>query len=114
MMVLFVAVAGLVLAAVLALWPISSGTKPERQREKHRRWLPQEPSGRFRGVAPVTAHHAEPGAEPTTLEGILTGQRLRGEISQLQYLRALENLAARDEERHPMILRWDDRPGAWS
>jgi hypothetical protein len=111
MMILFVAVVGLILAAVLALWPLPAG-KPSREEPRwgHRR----EPSGRFRGVAPVTAHHAEPDAEPTTLEGILTGQRIRGEITQQQYLHALENLAARDEERHPMILRWDDRPGAWS
>ncbi|WP_433824933.1 hypothetical protein ACQP2E_22635 [Actinoplanes sp. CA-015351] len=102
MMVLFVAVVGLLLAAVLALWPLSS--------EK-----PRSPQ-RFRGSAPVKppGSHAEPSAGPATLEGILAGQLLSGEISQRQYLRALENLAARDEQRHPLILRWDDRPGAWS
>ncbi|MEU4694694.1 hypothetical protein [Actinoplanes sp. NPDC023714] len=148
MMVLFVAVVGLILAAVLALWPLSKGPAPEKPRwdgadkprwdgsdeprwngsEKPRwtgpetpRWSPQEPDGerprRFRGSArvnPGSQGHAEPGAAPTTLEGILTGQLLSGEISQRQYLRALESLAARDEERHPLTLRWDDRPGAWS
>ncbi|MEU8242721.1 hypothetical protein AB0C07_31080 [Actinoplanes missouriensis] len=97
MMVLVVAVVGLILAAVLALWPLST----ER-----------EPAEKARGRAPVTPVRGH--SEPTTLEGILAGQLVRGEITQRQYLRALENLAARDEERHPLILRWDDRPGAWS
>ena len=140
MMVLFVAVVGLILAAVLALWPLSQGPaseKPGRTSSprpgwtgfgKTRwngpetpRWSPGAPDDerprRFRGsarVSPGSQGHAEPTAAPTTLEGILTGQLLSGEISQRQYLRALESLAARDEERHPLTLRWDDRPGAWS
>lgn len=97
MMVLFVAVIGLLLAAALALWPLATGKEPAASAEK------------ATGRAPVRGH-----AEPSTLEGILAAQRLRGEISQRQYLRAVENLAARDEERHPLIVRWDDRPGAWS
>ncbi|MEU4561231.1 hypothetical protein AB0F72_22840 [Actinoplanes sp. NPDC023936] len=100
MMILVVAVVGLILAAVLALWPLSKETASEEPAEKTWGRAP---------VKPVRGH-----AEPTTLEGILAGQVVRGEISQRQYLRALENLAARDEERHPLILRWDDRPGAWS
>ncbi|BBH70541.1 hypothetical protein ACTI_72260 [Actinoplanes sp. OR16] len=138
MMVLFVAVVGLILAAVLALWPLSKGTptdgtpaggtpfddtptggtRAENWRAENWRAEDDEPRPRrFRGsarVRPGGQGHAEPTATPTTLEGILAGQLLSGEISQRQYLRALESLAARDEERHPMIMRWDDRPGAWS
>ncbi|WP_229074604.1 hypothetical protein [Actinoplanes sp. DH11] len=107
MTVLFVAVLGLMLAAVLAVWPRSSradGTRPG--------WV--QPETAARQPDPITGRHRAGHAEPATLEGILTAQLISGEITQRQYLRALENLAARDEERHPLSLRWDDRPGAWS
>jgi hypothetical protein len=49
---------------------------------------------------------------PTTLEGALTAQLLRGEINQRQYGRALGRLAARDDERNPMAVPGTDRPDA--
>ncbi|GIE29731.1 hypothetical protein Ait01nite_027760 [Actinoplanes italicus] len=49
---------------------------------------------------------------PTTLEGALVAQLLRGEISRGQYHQAVGGLAARDDERNPMPLPGNDRPDA--
>jgi hypothetical protein len=88
MVVLLVATFGLLAAAALAFWP-SREDRPA-------------------GVAPDrAAGHAEPSA-PSSLEGVLTGQLIAGEITRGQYLRALEQIAARDEERHPMAVPRDD------
>ena len=40
---------------------------------------------------------------PESLEGVLVAQLGDGDISRSQYLRAMEQLAARDEERHPLV-----------
>jgi hypothetical protein len=48
------------------------------------------------------AASAEAMREPTTLEGVLTAQLLRGEINRLKYQYGLERLAARDDEDHPL------------
>jgi hypothetical protein len=135
MTILFVAALGLVLAAVLALWPRKPSGPAAFDREDPgdqeslgevsrppggRRWGgPRLPGEQWEPVAPWRSRRPAEQPErgrgaPATLEGILTAQRICGEISQIQYLRALEGLAARDEERHPLVLRWDDRPGACS
>lgn len=49
---------------------------------------------------------------PTTLEGTLVAQLLRGEITRRQYRLALGRLAARDDERNPMSVPGNDRPDA--
>lgn len=41
---------------------------------------------------------------PTTLEGALTAQLVRGDISRERYRQALEMLAARDDQTHPLSL----------
>jgi hypothetical protein len=89
MLVLLVATFGLLAAAVLAFWP-------SRQE-------------RAAAIGPRTgrAGHGEPSA-PMSLEGVLTGQLITGEITRGQYLRALEQIAARDEQRHPMAVPRDD------
>ncbi|MBO3738921.1 hypothetical protein [Actinoplanes flavus] len=89
MMILLVATLGLIAAAILALWP-APGDRAHR--------------------APAAAI-AEPAetARPTCLEGVLAAQLVGGDISRPQYLRAIERLAARDEERHPLAVPWDDR-----
>ncbi|MEU4421578.1 hypothetical protein AB0F81_13200 [Actinoplanes sp. NPDC024001] len=51
-------------------------------------------------------------AAPTTLEGVLAAQLVGGEISQDQYRNALARLAERDDERNPMSVPGNDRPGA--
>jgi hypothetical protein len=47
---------------------------------------------------------AAPVARPESLEGTLTAQLASGEITRRQYVRAMEQLAARDEERHPLSV----------
>ena len=42
--------------------------------------------------------------KPESLEGVLVAQLLAAEISQLQYQHAIEGLAARDEDRHPLAV----------
>ncbi|MFC4071369.1 hypothetical protein [Actinoplanes subglobosus] len=104
MVVLLVATLGLIAAAALAFWPSRderSGTdRPGTDRPGTGRAL----TGR---AEPVTS--GEP-AVPSTLEGVLARQLIAGEITRSQYLRAQEQVAARDEERHPMIVRWDAHP----
>jgi hypothetical protein len=60
---------------------------------------------------PVRGRHAEDGpdasdwpAGPGSLEGVLFAQLADGEITRSQYTRAMEQLAARDEERHPLSV----------
>jgi hypothetical protein len=43
-------------------------------------------------------------ARPESLEGVLVTQLMTGEITRGQYLRAIEGLAARDDERHPLAV----------
>ncbi|BEL02583.1 hypothetical protein Q0Z83_007740 [Actinoplanes sichuanensis] len=90
MVVLLVATLGLIAAAALAFWP----SRDERA----------EPD---RAATATETGHAEPTA-PSSLEGVLTSQLIAGEITRSQYLRAQEQIAARDEERHPMNVPWDD------
>jgi Na+-transporting methylmalonyl-CoA/oxaloacetate decarboxylase gamma subunit len=46
-------------------------------------------------------------ARPETLEGVMVAQLSAGEISRRQYLRAMERIAARDDERHPLTVPRD-------
>ncbi|MEV0898801.1 hypothetical protein [Actinoplanes sp. NPDC049802] len=41
---------------------------------------------------------------PESLEGVLCSQLLDGEITRRQYLRSMAGIAARDEERHPLVV----------
>jgi hypothetical protein len=43
-------------------------------------------------------------ARPESLEGVLVAQLVAGEITQHQYRHAVEGLAVRDEERHPLAV----------
>jgi hypothetical protein len=43
-------------------------------------------------------------AKPETLEGVLVRQLLADEINKAQYRRALQRLAERDADRHPMTV----------
>ena len=45
-----------------------------------------------------------PAPRPTTLEGALTAQLIRGEIGRRQYQVALERLALRDAVEHPLSV----------
>ena len=48
--------------------------------------------------------------EPESLEGVLVAQRLAGDISATQYRHAIEGLAARDADRHPLSVPPDLGP----
>ena len=50
-------------------------------------------------------------AHPTSLEGTLIAQLISGEINQVQYRRAVERLALRDDEAHPLVAPGDNPPG---
>jgi hypothetical protein len=91
MVVLLVATLGLIAAAALAFWP----SRDERAEAE---------------LSEATATGSADPAVPRSLEGVLTAQLIAGEISRSQYLRAQEQIAARDEERHPMIVPWDAHP----
>ena len=41
---------------------------------------------------------------PESLEGVLVAQLAATEITRAQYTRAMEKLAARDDERHPLSV----------
>jgi len=43
-------------------------------------------------------------ARPETLEGVLVRQLMDHEISRLQYRRAVQRLAERDADRHPLTV----------
>jgi hypothetical protein len=68
---------------VLVLWPRSGGS-------------PGAAGGSTRPAA------AEPA--PQTLEGVLVAQLASGQINRQQYQHAMEGLAARDDERHPLSV----------
>lgn len=59
------------------------------------------------GSHPATgrpAAAAVPVSRPESLEGVLVAQLVGGEITRAQYLRAIERIAARDDERHPLTI----------
>ena len=65
-------------------------------------------SGRMRGDAGGAGNRSEYLAGdcfgPESLEGILVNQLVDGLITGRQYARAMEHLAARDDERHPLAV----------
>ncbi|HWS32694.1 MAG TPA: hypothetical protein VN408_08115 [Actinoplanes sp.] len=83
MVVLLVAALGLIVSVALAFWPIRDTRTPG---------------------APVTEQPCVERWVPDSLEGVLATQRIAGTITRPQYLRALEQIAARDEQRAPFAL----------
>ncbi|MEV4703011.1 hypothetical protein [Actinoplanes sp. NPDC049316] len=63
-------------------------------------------------AASADAGREAPAHEPVTLEGALVVQLVAGEISRPQYVHAMEKLAARDDERHPLAVPPDNGPAA--
>ncbi|MCU7729442.1 hypothetical protein ODJ79_37485 [Actinoplanes sp. KI2] len=66
-------------------------------------WWAVLPLIRLRDPDPATAGESE-AAPPASLEGVLVAQMMAGEITVGQYRRAVERLAARDDERHPLTV----------
>ena len=60
---------------------------------------PQQSSGEAASPTP-----RRPVPQPESLEGVLVRQLAEGLITWDQYLGAVELLAARDEERHPLAI----------
>jgi hypothetical protein len=84
----------LVTACVAAVWPRSGGS-PGASGRPGRSKIDSE------SRAPTTA------SQPISLEGVLVRQLATGEVTRRQYLRTMENLAARDDECHPMSVPTD-------
>jgi hypothetical protein len=66
--------------------------------------------GPFTGGAASPGTPAGPATRPDSLEGVLLAQLATGEINRRQYLRAMELLAARDNERHPLTVPPENGP----
>ena len=58
----------------------------------------------------TTGQSVPAGTRPESLEGVLVAQLGSGEITRGQYLQAMERLAARDAERHPLVVPPDGGP----
>lgn len=67
-----------------------------------------------RGVRADARAEAEPLAlpeslfGPESLEGVLCAQLMDGDITRRQYLRSMAGIAARDDERHPLVVPWHE------
>ena len=61
---------------------------------------------------PAPAPAPAPGADPRTLEGKLTLELVRGQITGRQYQQAMATMAARDTERNPLDMPPDIAPPA--
>ncbi|MEU8233202.1 hypothetical protein AB0C12_26785 [Actinoplanes sp. NPDC048967] len=85
-LVAFMTVAMVVFLVVTAWSAIREGTAED-----------EAASGRGAGQAREVA-------KPETLEGVLVRQLLDAELSGPQYRRAMQRLAERDAERHPMTV----------
>ncbi len=66
------------------------------------------PSKTARRAARAEATEVARKPSPDSLEGVLVGHLLRQEITPEQYRRAVEGLAARDDQRHPMSVPGDE------
>jgi hypothetical protein len=72
------------LICVVAAWPILRDPLPEA------------------GDAPTVGNGRRSTAE--SLEGVLVNELVAGQINSDQYVRAMERVAARDDERHPLTV----------
>ena len=84
-------VVGLITACAVAAW-------------SNLRWVREAGEPADQGAA------SAPDRSPQTLEGVLAGQLMAGEISGAQYQHAMATLAARDAERHPLEVPPDITP----
>ena len=77
-------------ACLFAVWPMLSGLSAAGKR-----------SGREAAEEPSATGRRQ---KLESLEGVLVAQLAAGEISRRQYRRAMEQAAARDDERHPLAI----------
>lgn len=106
-----------------ALWPQPEQPRPEQpQPEQPRSEQPRSRKvrpGKARSEAAAQPGDAQPADAPgphpvvaplprvESTEGLLVAQLLRGELTGRQYTRAMECLAARDADRHPVTVPSD-------
>ncbi|GAA2606829.1 hypothetical protein Adu01nite_17300 [Paractinoplanes durhamensis] len=84
-------------AIVITVLAISAWTWPELAQEAQDAKKEPKPEADAKSKS-------EPEAAPPSLEGVLVTQLMAGQISAGQYRRAVEGLAARDDDRHPMAV----------
>ena len=75
------------LISAFYVWPLLDESQPNRRKRA-------DPGGT----------EPRPVPRPESLEGVLVAQLMAGEITRDQYLKAVEGLAARDDERHPLAV----------
>ena len=85
---------GLIMVCAVAVW-------------SNLRWLSDADKRAGLGAAGAAS---APDRRAQTLEGVLAGQLMAGEITGPQYLHAMATLAARDAERHPLEVPPDITP----
>jgi hypothetical protein len=89
-LVLFLAT--VVTICLLGVWSLPNMVRDARVRRS------------YHPVQPRESRSAAAPAKPESLEGVLVEQLVAGTIMPAQYRHALEGLAARDEERHPLTV----------
>ncbi|GIF02071.1 hypothetical protein [Paractinoplanes rishiriensis] len=99
MFYLIAAVAAIILVSVLAAWAFPSAGIDDAHATAGTGKAAKRPDG-------------EPVRKPESLEGVLVAQLVAGTISPVQYRRAVERIAARDEERHPLTVPPENGPAA--
>jgi len=93
-LILFVATVATVCLLTVWSWPNLAEDAQARRDDR-----PAQP-----GPAPAT--------KPESLEGVLVAQLMAGELSTAQYRHAIEGLAARDDDRHPLAVPRENGPAA--
>jgi hypothetical protein len=89
-LVMFVATVAAI--CLLGVWSLPNMVRDARVRRN------------YHPVQPGDSRPAKDSAKPESLEGALVTQLVAGTITPAQYRHALEGLAARDEERHPLTV----------
>ncbi|MEU7901611.1 hypothetical protein [Actinoplanes sp. NPDC049118] len=72
------------------IWLIVQDTSPDAEAEPAREQIESAGSGSR--------------SEPGSLEGVLVAQLVADAITRRQYVREMERVAARDDERHPLAI----------
>jgi hypothetical protein len=97
-LVLLLLVVGLLGVCVASVWPGSRGSPGPAGRTIRSKTDPRSPA-------------TTSSSKPESLEGVLVSQLAAGEITSRQYLRTMESLAAREDERNPMSVPSDGGTG---
>ena len=97
MLLLTMLIATVAGACLYAIWPVLGSLSAAGK-----------PSGEPTDERPATGRRQK----LESLEGVLVTQLATGEITRRQYQRAMEQAAARDDERHPLAIPPEAGAGA--